>query len=250
MAGRSTDRAIAGAARTGADDAISGDLRPARAGAGGIGDPSRRRDPAAADVATPRQDTDQAGTETRRLRHRVLVMMFLKAGLAFGGGPGIMAALEEELVRKRRLASRDEFLKIYALGRLIPSGTMTAVAVAFGHRFGGWIGGALSVIALVLPSTLLTILLTQIYVLRDGGHLVELLSMIVLPAALAFIASATLRIARPFLRPSFDLVVCAAAAVAVASFDVHPVVVLLLGGLATLVVGSRESSDRKTGRSR
>jgi chromate transport protein ChrA len=45
-----------------------------------------------------------------RLKHGELFLIFLKAGLAFGGGLGIIAVLEEELVTKRRLVSREEFL--------------------------------------------------------------------------------------------------------------------------------------------
>jgi chromate transport protein ChrA len=43
--------------------------------------------------------------------------------------------LEEELVRKRRVVSRDEFLTIYGIGRVVPSGTMTALAVAQTQQF-------------------------------------------------------------------------------------------------------------------
>jgi hypothetical protein len=55
-----------------------------------------------------------------------LFVIFLKAGLAFGGGLGILAVLEGELVTKRKALTREEFLTAYALGRLVPSGTMTA----------------------------------------------------------------------------------------------------------------------------
>ena len=35
---------------------------------------------------------------------------------------------------------REDFLATYAIGRIVPSGTMTAMAVAYGYRFGGWLG--------------------------------------------------------------------------------------------------------------
>src|SRR5262249_451119 len=65
-----------------------------------------------------------------------LFRVFMKAGLAFGGSLGMVAALEEELVHRRRLVGREDFLATYALGRVVPCGTNTALAVAFGHRFG------------------------------------------------------------------------------------------------------------------
>src|SRR5438309_1791112 len=100
---------------------------------------------------------------TVRLSNCDLFWIFLKAGMAFGGGLGILAVLEDELVSRRRVISRDEFLTTYSIGRIVPSGTMTALAVAYGHKFGGYIGTVVALVALVLPAFLLTILLTVGY---------------------------------------------------------------------------------------
>lgn len=118
-----------------------------------------------------------AGPAAGTLSLRDLFVIFLRAGLAFGGGLGIMAALEEELVHKRGVVSRTDYLATYSLARFVPSGTMTAMAVAYGHRFGGWIGSAVAMAALVLPSTVLTILLTMAYGALRGGPTLELLAV-------------------------------------------------------------------------
>ena len=83
------------------------------------------------------EDQQQIGDRTTRLTKGELFYIFLKAGLAFGGGLGILAVLEEELVDKRRAVTKEEFLTIYGMGRIVPSGTMTALAVAYGFKFGG-----------------------------------------------------------------------------------------------------------------
>jgi len=56
------------------------------------------------------------------ITRRALFGIFVKAGLAFGGGLGILAVLEQELVIKRRAIDREEFLRLYGLGRIVPSG--------------------------------------------------------------------------------------------------------------------------------
>ena len=80
-----------------------------------------------------------------------LFLIFLRAGLAFGGGLGILAVLEDELVDKRRAVTKEEFLTIYGIGRIVPSGTMTALAVAYGYKFGGLSGTVITLAALSLP---------------------------------------------------------------------------------------------------
>jgi chromate transporter len=179
-----------------------------------------------------------------------LFVIFFKAGLAFGGGPGILAALERELVGKRKVVSRAKLLTTYSLGRLVPTGTMTAVAVALGHQFRGWLGSAVAVLALVLPSTLVTLLLTAAYrSLRDGPAL-RLLSAVLLPAALAFILAAALKFGKDLLRPCGELVIAVAACVAAVAIGWHPFLILLGGGLIGLLAGNRLVGSKESGKAR
>lgn len=166
------------------------------------------------------------------LRRRDLFGIFLRAGLAFGGGLGILAVLEEELVAKRRLVSREEFLTDYALGRLVPSGTMTALAVAFGYRLGGLPGTAIALVALVLPAFVSTLALTLGYVYLREGRLLEWLPVTLMPAALALIAVAALRMAREVWRPGRPLALAAAAFAGAALLELNPALLLLAGGAA------------------
>jgi chromate transporter len=151
----------------------------------------------------------------------------------------MLAALENELVHRRQAVSRENLLATYALGRLVPSGTMTALAVAYGYRFGGWTGSVLAVAALVLPSTVLTLVLTLAFETLQGGVAVEMLSATVLPAALAFVVVAALRFGKDVYRLSPDLAIAASVWCASLVLDLHPAVLLLGGGLAGLVACHR-----------
>lgn len=204
----------------------------------------------AAVLASPNNLARPTGQNVMKPSCWDLLMIFLKGGLVFGGGLGIMAALEEELVRKRQLVSREDFLATYSLGRLMPSGTMTAVAIAYGYRFRGWIGSVVALSALVLPSTLLTILLTIGYeTVKNSPHL-RLLCATILPAALGFIVVAAYKFAKPIFRPGSELLIAAGALVAAFPFDVHPAVILLAGGLIGLLVGDRHDGEKTQGGSR
>src|SRR5437867_1915844 len=88
-----------------------------------------------------------------------LFVLFLRAGLVFGGGVTIMAVLLTELVERRRAVSRGEFLTLYGLARLVPSGTITALAVGFGYLFGGFPGSVVALAGLALPALVPTIAL-------------------------------------------------------------------------------------------
>jgi chromate transporter len=167
---------------------------------------------------------------------RDLFVIFFRAGLAFGGGLGILAVLEDEFVAKRKAFTHDEFLAMYGIGRIVPSGTMTALAVAFGQRFGGFLGTVVALSGLVLPALILTILLTLAYQFVQGTGAFTAVEVTILPAALAFIVVAAFRLGKEILRLSPELLLAAGAFVGLFFFKINPALLLLAGGLAGAIV--------------
>lgn len=119
----------------------------------------RRADNVRKEKKSLQKDGDSLGKrdDTARLTRGELFSIFFKAGLAFGGGLGILAVLEDEIVNKRRAVSRDEFLTIYGIGRVVPSGTMIALAVAYGYKFGGMSGTLIALETIARNSSLLSV---------------------------------------------------------------------------------------------
>src|SRR5262249_52945737 len=75
-----------------------------------------------------------ASTLARRVNLAGIFWIFFRAGLAFGGGLGILAVLEKDVVTRRRLVTRDELLTAYALGRILPTVTMMAASAPTSPR--------------------------------------------------------------------------------------------------------------------
>ena len=168
---------------------------------------------------------------TTRVTRGDLFSIFLRAGLAFGGGLGILAVLEQELVNKRRAVTTDEFLTIYGIGRIVPSGTMTALAVAYGYKFGGLWGTLIALAGLSLPVFVLTIALTIAYHYLRSSRLFDLLPITIMPAALALIAVAALKLGKDVFRPSRELIVAGVAFALALFLRLNPALILLAGGV-------------------
>lgn len=177
------------------------------------------------------------------LGYRGIFEVFLKGGLAFGGGLSILGVLEHELVERRQLMTRQEFLAYYSLGRIVPSGTSTALAVAYGYRFAGALGTVIALIALILPGFTLTVLLAAGYNLLRSSPYFAYVPVTLLPASLAFIVAAALRLGRDVFRPSADLLIAAGAFVGTVFVGVNPSVLLIAGGLVGILAFAR--SDRQ-----
>jgi chromate transporter len=185
-------------------------------------------------------------SQPAKVSYRDLFTIFLKAGLAFGGGLGILAVLEEELVTRRKALTREEFLTYYGIGRIVPSGTMTALAVAYGYRLGGFWGTVIALTAMVIPAFVITVLLTMLYEVFKTTNVLAWLEVSVLPAALAMILAAVVKLGKDVFRPSMEALLAAAAFASVFFFDLNPALALIGGGLVGILIfrKTEESSNR------
>lgn len=160
-----------------------------------------------------------------------LFRVFFRAGCAFGGGLGVLALLQEELVVLRRLLPDRELLTLWSIGRIMPSGTMTAVAVAVGHRLAGFPGTVVALFAMILPGFVCVIVLTVAYSWLAQGPVLDDINATLLPAAVGIIVVSAVRLGRPIFRPSLDLVFAIAACIAALFPSISPAAIILAGGI-------------------
>jgi len=174
-----------------------------------------------------------------------LFVLFLKIGLSFGAGTGMSAVLQEELVHKRKTIARGEFMTLYGLARLVPSGSMTALAVAIGYRYQRIPGTLVVLLAMILPAFSITLLLTIGYTLLIGSPALRVLNLTLVPAALAIVVVSTFTLGKEFFTPSLELVLVIAAGLGVLVLGLNPALILLAGGAigAVAIRGPRTEED-------
>jgi chromate transporter len=159
-----------------------------------------------------------------------LFRIFIKVGLSFGAGTGMSAVLQDELVHQREAMPRGEFMALFGLARLVPSGSTTALAVAVGYRYQGLPGTFVALAAMILPGLALTLVLTIGYTLLAGTRAFRVINLTLTPAALAVVVVSAWSLGREYVSPSLELVLIVAAAAAVLVFDLNPSLVLVAGG--------------------
>ncbi len=186
-----------------------------------------------------------SGEPRSTLSLKQLFAVFFKAGCAFGGGLGVLGLLQEQLVTLRRILPDKELITLWSIGRIMPSGTMTAVAVAVGHRLGGFPGTVVALVAMILPGFICVVVLTIAYGWLAHGPVLDYIDATLLPAALGIIIVSAVRLGRPIFRLSRDLVFAVIACIFAALPNLNPAVVIILGGVAgTFLLRGREAPDR------
>ncbi|HEY3306569.1 MAG TPA: chromate efflux transporter [Candidatus Binatia bacterium] len=94
-----------------------------------------------------------------------LATLFLKLGtIAFGGPAAHVALMEEEIVRRRRWLSHEQFLDLLGATNLIPGPNSTEMAIHIGWLRAGWKGLVVAGTCFILPAMLIVWGLAALYV--------------------------------------------------------------------------------------
>ena len=140
---------------------------------------------------------------------------WLHLGLvSFGGPAGQIAMLHRELVEQRRWISEARFLHALNYCQLLPGPEAIQLATYLGWLLHGTRGGLIAGGLFLLPSVLLLLLLSSLYAL--WGHLPLLggIFWALKPAVLAIVIQACWRLGRRTLKGPLQLVIAAAALLA------------------------------------
>ena len=171
-----------------------------------------------------------------KISQREAFWFWLKLGfISFGGPAGQIAIMHQELVEHRRWISERRFLHALNYCMLLPGPEAQQLATYLGwlmHRTsGGLIAGGL----FVLPSLLILIALSWVYV--AFGHLTWIMSLFygIKPAVAAIVLHAAFRIGSRALKNSWLWMIAACAFIAITILDApFPLIVLsaaFIGGM-------------------
>src|ERR671917_1225898 len=98
-----------------------------------------------------------------------LVAYFLKLGtIGFGGPVALVGFMHRDLVEQRRWVTEDTYKLSLALAQIMPGPLAAQTAIAVGYFAGGILGATLVGLAFVLPSFLMVVGLSALYVAYGG----------------------------------------------------------------------------------
>jgi chromate transporter len=146
--------------------------------------------------------------------------------------------MEDEVVRRRRWLTRDEFLDYLGATNLIPGPNSTEMAIHIGHARAGWPGLLIAGAAFILPASLMVGALAWAYV--RFGALLEVAGALygVKPVVIAVVIQALWGLGRSAVK-SYRLAALGLAAVAATALGVHELVVLATAALAAAILFRR-----------
>ena len=177
-----------------------------------------------------------------------LALLFLRLGTtAFGGPAAHIAMMEDEVVRRRKWMTRDEFLDLLGAANLIPGPNSTELAIHIGHRQAGWPGLLVAGSSFILPAMLIVMSFAWAYV--RYGSLPQVAGILygVKPVIIAIVLHALWSLSRTAIKSKF-LAVVGIVAVILTVLRIHELLVLFGAGLVAVLVRTiaQRSKDLKS----
>ena len=166
---------------------------------------------------------------------RSLAWLFLTLGtIAFGGPAAHIAMMEDEVVRRRKWMTREEFLDLLGATNLIPGPNSTEMAIHIGHRQAGWLGLVVAGVCFIAPATLIVTAFAWAYVRYRSLPEVAGILYGVKPVIIVIVLQALFLLGRTALKTKF-LAAIAIAGAALTFAGVHELLILLAGGVSAMV---------------
>jgi len=157
---------------------------------------------------------DRTFTKTEKWqRMREILRIFLKLGtVAFGGPAAHVAMMNDELVRKRKWLTEEEFLELMSATNVIPGPNSTELAIYIGLKRAGWWGFWVAGVAFILPAMLIVLAFAVMY--ERMGHLPDVKGVLsgIQPVVLAVIVQALWGLGKKAIKDGWTLGVAVGAA--------------------------------------
>ncbi|MBI5034367.1 MAG: chromate transporter [Chloroflexi bacterium] len=172
-------------------------------------------------------------------------MAWLLVGMqSFGGGSPTFGLIHQAVIQRGWL-SEEEFARSWALAQIAPGINLVKLTVMLGYRLCGWMGVLAAVAGLLLPSAIVTVLMTAGFATIRSLTWVQAMMKGILPAAIGLSLAMGVQMAQPiFLRAHREgrmrlgahLFILLSAALLMGLTKLSPVIILLLSGLAAIIL--------------
>lgn len=173
---------------------------------------------------------------TRNVSVRSIILVFLKISFtAFGGHAAHLAMMEEEVVRKRKWISHEEFLDIISAANLIPGPNSTETALHIGYSLASWRGFFAAGLSFITPTIIIVTSVAMAYVKYGMLPATENILFWIKPVIMAVISLAIYRFSKTAVKSKLLLFMLLLACLA-SVFKITEIAVILVIGVSVMFI--------------
>jgi len=160
-----------------------------------------------------------------------LFIAFLKIGaFSFGGGYGVLAFMQREIIETSKWISMEDFTNIVAIAEMTPGPIAVNSSTFVGYKMGGFAGSALATFGVILVPFTISLIVSVYF--NKFKHLKQVNWMLkgIRPAVLGLIAAACYNIGKISFVDVKSVIIGALVFIGVYRFKVNPILALAISG--------------------
>lgn len=165
-----------------------------------------------------------------------IFLIFMKIGLfSYGGGNAILPLIRQEVVINNLWLKPTEFTDLVAISQVTPGPIAINAATYIGYKIGGFWGSILSNIGLILPTFIIMLLVTKLFIKFKNNEYVQNIFKGVLPATVGLIASAVVMVSFGSFIDYKSILIGIGVFIAAYKYKVDPIILIAISGVLGFV---------------
>lgn len=167
-----------------------------------------------------------------------IFLVFLKVGaFTFGGGYAMLPIIEREVCARRKWIDEERFVDLLVVAQSLPGAIALNSSIQIGMRLRGIAGGVLAALGVIIPSVAVILALAVYFLpLFKENIYVQAIFYGLRPAVVALIGAAVVNLGRSVFQHWSAIALAGALLAAALLLKLHPVLILLGGGLSGLIL--------------
>lgn len=167
-----------------------------------------------------------------------LFLTFAKIGsITFGGGLTMLPLLTREIVQKHKWATEEQLLDYYAVGQCTPGIIAVNTATFIGYYQAGVLGGIFATAGMVTPSIIIIVIVAAVLQQFMEYQIVASALMGIRAVVCALLSHTVITLAKKSLVDVVTVVLFVTGLVLCFIFDITPIIIVIVGGFAGLIIG-------------
>ena len=167
-----------------------------------------------------------------------LFKTFFKIGIVtFGGGYAMIPIIEEDVVRRNKWVSKDEFIDLLAIAQTCPGVFAINISTFIGYKIKKIPGAICTALGATLPSFIIILLIAMFFHQFQNNSVVAAMFAGIRPAVVALIAAPTFTLAKDTHINLANCWIPIAGALAIWLLGVNPIWVIVAAAFGGYIYG-------------
>lgn len=165
----------------------------------------------------------------------LFLSIFKIGAFTFGGGYAMIPLIEKEVVGNKGWITKEEFVDILVVSQSLPGALAINTSIFLGYKIAGLLGAIVALLAVILPSFLIILIIAAFFMQFRDNYYVNAAFKGITAAVPILVLVGAISLSKALEKNIRTVITIIVGLIALAFFNIHPVLVIILSGLYGII---------------